>query len=56
MGTPVVTGQNITPVQSSDEFIVLATLRRDYYLKTETFNFMSPIQETYKFVSSQIAF
>ena len=59
MGTPVVTYQNITPVQapsSSDDFIVLAAPRRDYYLETGTFNFMSPIQETCQFVSSQTVF
>ena len=59
MGTPAATDRNMTPVQASssnEEFIVLAIPRRDYYLETETFNFMSPIQETCQFVSSQIVF
>ena len=59
MGTPTVTDQNTTPVQassSSDEFIVLATPRRDYYLEMEISNFMSPIQETCQSVSSQTLF
>ena len=60
MGTRTGTNQDTTPVQassSSEEFIVLATRRRDYYLETERLNnFMSPIQETCQFVSSQIVF
>ena len=55
MGTPTVINQDTTPIQassSSDEIKVIATPRRDYYLETETLNFMSPIQETCQFVSS----
>ena len=57
--TPTITNQNITPVQassSSDEIIVLTTLRRDYYLERDTSTFMSPIEESCQFVSSQTVF
>ena len=59
MGTPTVINQDTTPIQassSSDEIKVIATPRRDYYLETETLNFMSPIQETCQFVSSRVVF
>ena len=58
-GTPAVTDQNITPVSvtsCSEEFVVVATPRKDYCLRRETLNFMSPIQETCQFTSAELVF
>ena len=51
--------QNIIPMQvssGSDEIIVLTTPKRDYYLEKETSTFISSIQETCQFASSQTVF
>ena len=59
MGTPAVTDQNITPVSAtsySEEFLVMATARKDYHTRREAFNFMTPIQETCQFTSAKLVF
>ena len=59
MGTPAVTDQIITPMSAtscSEEFIVVATPRKDYYLRKEALNFTSPVQETFQFTSSELVF
>ena len=57
MGTQAVTDHITTPVSAtscSEELIVVATPRKDYYFKREAINFTSPIQETLQFTSAEL--
>ena len=59
MGTPTVTDQNTIPVSATscgEEFIVVATPRKDYCLRREPLNFISPIQETCQCISAELVF
>ena len=57
MGTPAVTDQTSVPATScSEEFIVVVTPRKDYCLKREELNLISPIQETCQFTSAEHVF
>ena len=57
MGTPAVADQNTTPVSAtsySEECIIVATPKKDYYVRRETINFTPPIQETCQYTSSEL--
>ena len=56
-GTPAVTDQNIAPVSTascSEEFIVMATARKDYRLRRGALYFIRSIQETNQFASFEL--
>ena len=57
--TGMKTYHETSPIQTSccnEEFIVLATTGREYYIYLDKEKFVEPSQETYSFVSTELVF